>query len=207
MYVLYLQDLGRASNKARKGGVKGNCASSVSSPSSVRDETENVSDRGGHAIANRSAQARRLLDERARDLLDTLVDARNLRLQLRQPAAVARIRPAVQRDHLSRTFRMFRCRMLLRRQLKPGKLLDDSTQFFLDRQQPRVEVLGRNPCVLYCHFSPSPTSCGFPPSLSVSILRPLMDIRSRRRLYRPEARTSERLRSRMLLARTLLEPS
>src|SRR5216683_1323860 len=121
------------------------------------------------AIATRSAQARRLLDERARDLLDTLVDARNLRLQLRQPAAVARIRPAVQRDHLSRTFRMFRCRMLLPRSLQAGKLLDDSAQFFLDRQQPRVEILGRNPCVLYCHFSPSPTSCGFPPSLSVSI--------------------------------------
>src|SRR5712692_2990827 len=166
MYVLYLQDLGRASNKAREGGVKGNCASSVSSPSCVRDETENVSDRSGHAIANRSAQARRLLDERARDFLDTLVDPRNLRLQLRQPAAVARIRPAVQRDHLSRTFW---CSMLLRRPLKPGKLLDDSAQFFLDRQQPRVEILGRNPCVLYCHFSPSPTSCGFPPSLSVSI--------------------------------------
>src|SRR6266849_1104608 len=207
MYVLYLQDLGRASNKAREGGVKGNCASSVSSPSCVRDETENVSDRSGHAIANRSAQARRLLDERARDLLDTLVDARNLRLQLRQPAAVARIRPAVQRDHLSRTFRMFRCRMLLRRQLKPGKLLDDSAQFFLDRQQPRVEVFGRNPCVLYCHFFTFPHQLWLPSFSLGFYLRPLMDIRSRRRLDRPEARTSERLRSRMLLARTLLEPS
>src|SRR5216683_4729860 len=55
MYVLYLQGLGRASNKARKGGVKGNCASSVSSPSSVRDETENVSGRGG--LLSRTAQA------------------------------------------------------------------------------------------------------------------------------------------------------
>src|SRR6266851_4438470 len=57
MYVLYLQDLGRASNKARKGGVKGNCASSVPSPSSVRDETENVSDRS--EPLSRPAQLRR----------------------------------------------------------------------------------------------------------------------------------------------------
>src|SRR5216683_199362 len=57
MYVLYLQDLGRASNKTRKGGVKGNCASSVSSPSSVRDETESVSDRS--EPLSRPAQLRR----------------------------------------------------------------------------------------------------------------------------------------------------
>src|SRR6266851_956970 len=57
MYVLYLQDLGRASNKTGKGGVKGNCASSVSSPSSVRDETESVSDRS--EPLSRPAQLRR----------------------------------------------------------------------------------------------------------------------------------------------------
>jgi hypothetical protein len=57
----------------RKAQIEGHCALPFPFPQQ-RSEAENVRGRGGPAIASRSAQARRLFDQGARDLLHTLVD-------------------------------------------------------------------------------------------------------------------------------------